>query len=37
VIANAVAAALAPFGVEPHDLPLTPPRLWELMMARDGL
>jgi carbon-monoxide dehydrogenase large subunit len=27
VIANAVAAAL---GVEPHDLPLSPPRVWEL-------
>jgi carbon-monoxide dehydrogenase large subunit len=33
VIANAVAAALAPFGVEPRDLPLTPVRLWELISA----
>jgi carbon-monoxide dehydrogenase large subunit len=33
VIANAVAAALAPFGVEPRDLPLSPPRLWELIAA----
>jgi aerobic carbon-monoxide dehydrogenase large subunit len=33
VIANAVAAALAPFGVEPRDLPLTPERLWELIAA----
>jgi carbon-monoxide dehydrogenase large subunit len=37
VIANAVAAALAPFGVEPRDLPLTPPRLWELITAGRGL
>ena len=28
VIANAVAAALAPLGVEIRDLPLTPQRLW---------
>jgi carbon-monoxide dehydrogenase large subunit len=28
VLANAVADALAPFGVEPSDLPLTPARLW---------
>jgi carbon-monoxide dehydrogenase large subunit len=31
VIANAVAAALRPLGVEPRDLPLSPPRLWELI------
>jgi carbon-monoxide dehydrogenase large subunit len=31
VIANAVAAALADFGVEPFDLPLSPPRLWALI------
>jgi carbon-monoxide dehydrogenase large subunit len=30
VIANAVAAAL---GVEPRDLPLSPPRVWELVQA----
>jgi carbon-monoxide dehydrogenase large subunit len=29
--ANAVAAALAPLGVEIHHLPLTPPRLWRLI------
>ncbi len=29
--ANAVAAALAPMGVEIHHLPLTPPRLWRLI------
>ena len=34
VIANAVAAALAPLGVEPRDLPLSPPRVWELMRSR---
>ncbi len=31
VIANAVAAALTDFGVEPFDLPLSPPRLWALI------
>jgi carbon-monoxide dehydrogenase large subunit len=29
--ANAVAAALAPLGVNIHHLPLTPPRLWRLI------
>ena len=33
VIANAVAAALQPLGVEPRDLPLSPPRVWELINA----
>ncbi|HEY7663148.1 MAG TPA: xanthine dehydrogenase family protein molybdopterin-binding subunit [Xanthobacteraceae bacterium] len=33
VIANAVAAALAAFGVEPRELPLSPPRVWELIQA----
>jgi carbon-monoxide dehydrogenase large subunit len=33
VIANAVAAALAPFGVEPRDLPLSPERVWRLINA----
>jgi aerobic carbon-monoxide dehydrogenase large subunit len=33
VIANAVAAALASLGVEPRELPLSPPRLWELIDA----
>jgi len=33
VVANAVAAALAPLGVEPRSLPLSPPRLWELIQA----
>jgi carbon-monoxide dehydrogenase large subunit len=31
VIANAVAAALRPLGVEPRELPLSPPRVWELI------
>jgi carbon-monoxide dehydrogenase large subunit len=33
VIANAIAAALRPLGVEPRDLPLSPPRLWALIAA----
>jgi carbon-monoxide dehydrogenase large subunit len=33
VIANAVAAALAPLGVEPRSLPLSPDRLWKVMQA----
>jgi aerobic carbon-monoxide dehydrogenase large subunit len=32
-IANAVAAALLPLGVEPRQLPLTPARLWQLIAA----
>ena len=31
VIANAVAAALYEFGVEPNTLPLSPPRLWTMI------
>ncbi len=31
VIANAVANALTSFGVEPRELPLSPPRVWELL------
>jgi carbon-monoxide dehydrogenase large subunit len=34
VIANAVAAALAPFGVSPRELPLSPPRIWALIQER---
>jgi aerobic carbon-monoxide dehydrogenase large subunit len=33
VIGNAVAAALAPLGVEPRSLPLSPPRVWELIQT----
>jgi aerobic carbon-monoxide dehydrogenase large subunit len=36
VIANAVAAALRPLGVEPRELPLSPPRLWALIDAARG-
>jgi aerobic carbon-monoxide dehydrogenase large subunit len=31
VIANAVAAALSSLGVEPRSLPLSPPRVWQLI------
>jgi carbon-monoxide dehydrogenase large subunit len=34
VIANAVAAALGSLRVEPRELPLSPPRVWELIQAR---
>jgi carbon-monoxide dehydrogenase large subunit len=33
VIANAVASALSSLGVEPHELPLTPARVWQLIQA----
>jgi carbon-monoxide dehydrogenase large subunit len=39
-IANAVAAALAAFGVEPRELPLSPPAVWQMIeegRARTGL
>jgi len=29
VLANALAAALSSLGVQPHELPLTPPRVWQ--------
>jgi carbon-monoxide dehydrogenase large subunit len=32
VIANAVAAALRPLGVEPRELPLSPARVWEMIV-----
>jgi carbon-monoxide dehydrogenase large subunit len=31
IIANAVASALASLGVEPRELPLSPPRVWQLI------
>jgi carbon-monoxide dehydrogenase large subunit len=31
-LANAVSAALSTLGVEPRELPLTPPRLWQLIV-----
>jgi carbon-monoxide dehydrogenase large subunit len=30
-ISNAIASALGSLGVQPRELPLTPPRLWELI------
>jgi len=33
VMANAVANALAAFGIEPRELPLTPTRIWEMVQA----
>ncbi|HEY1543075.1 MAG TPA: xanthine dehydrogenase family protein molybdopterin-binding subunit [Xanthobacteraceae bacterium] len=33
VMANAVANALADLGVEPRELPLSPPRVWEMINA----
>jgi carbon-monoxide dehydrogenase large subunit len=33
VIANAVASALAPLKVRPRELPLSPPRIWQLIEA----
>ena len=33
VISNAVASALQPLGVQPRELPLSPPRVWKLMNA----
>jgi aerobic carbon-monoxide dehydrogenase large subunit len=35
LMANAVAAALAPLGVAPRELPLSPPRIWRLMTPGD--
>jgi carbon-monoxide dehydrogenase large subunit len=36
VIANAVAAALASFGAQPRELPLSPPRVWDLIQGGTG-
>jgi carbon-monoxide dehydrogenase large subunit len=36
VIANAVAAALGSLGVEPRELPLSPPRVWALINDRNN-
>ncbi len=36
VIANAVAAALRPLGVEPRELPLSPARVWEMIARARG-
>ena len=37
VVANAIASALAPLGVEPRHLPLTTDRIWKLIRAREKL
>jgi carbon-monoxide dehydrogenase large subunit len=37
VMANAVANALSSFGVEPRALPLSPPRIWELVHNSNGI
>ena len=37
VIANAVAAALSSLGVQPRELPLSPPRVWELIETARSL
>ena len=37
VVSNAVAAALVSLGVEPRELPLSPPRLWQLIQAAQAL
>jgi carbon-monoxide dehydrogenase large subunit len=37
IVANAVANALAAFGVEPRELPLTPQRVWEMVEAARAL
>ena len=34
VVANAVAAALGSLGVQPRELPLSPPRVWQLINER---
>jgi carbon-monoxide dehydrogenase large subunit len=36
VIANAIAAALSSFGVEPKSLPLSPPEIWALLNVSGG-
>jgi aerobic carbon-monoxide dehydrogenase large subunit len=35
VIANALAAALSSLGVQPRELPLSPPRVWKLVRGQD--
>jgi carbon-monoxide dehydrogenase large subunit len=36
VIANALAAALGPLGVQPLELPLSPARVWQLIHEARG-
>jgi len=33
IMANAVANALSAFGAQPRELPLTPPKIWEMVQA----
>jgi aerobic carbon-monoxide dehydrogenase large subunit len=37
VVANAVAAALASLDVQPRELPLSPPRVWQLIRAAGAM
>ena len=36
IMANAVANALSAFGVQPRELPLTPPKIWEMVQMSLG-
>jgi carbon-monoxide dehydrogenase large subunit len=36
VVTNAIAAALSSLGVQPRHLPMSPPRLWELIQSAPG-
>ena len=36
VIANAVASALSSLGVQPYALPMSPPRIWQMIQAARG-
>jgi carbon-monoxide dehydrogenase large subunit len=36
VLTNAIASALASLGVQPRELPLTPPRVWHLIQESGG-
>src|SRR5258708_10020582 len=36
IMANAVANALSAFEVQPRELPLTPPKIWEMVQAGRG-
>jgi carbon-monoxide dehydrogenase large subunit len=37
VLANALAAALSSLGVQPRELPLSPPRVWRLLNSDEGI
>jgi carbon-monoxide dehydrogenase large subunit len=36
-LSNAVASALVSFGIQPRDLPLSPPRVWQLIEDARGV